>query len=441
MNQHVSVHRMPGLILTDRVFRVPLDHAAPDGEQIEVFGRIAAAPGGEDRPLLVFLTGGPGFEAPRPMPAGGPVELGGWLGRALRDYRVLLLDQRGTGRSTPLDRHSLPERGTPAQQAEHLAHFRADSIVRDCELIRAELNGGEPWSVLGQSFGGFCVTTYLSIAPHGLTQALICGGLPGLDADADAVYRASYPRMERSSRDYYARYPQDVARVREIVRHLRGTETLLPNGMLLTPETFQGLGIVLGRGGGEERLHYVVESAFTAPGGGMLLRDRFQEQVQSLLSLAANPLYAVVHESIYGQGEGATVWSADRMRREFPQFDVDLTLQDPEQPVLLTAEAYYPWHFRNDPALRPLRETAHALAERPAWPHLYDAAVLAENQVPTAAVIYLDDLYVELSHSLRTAAAIKGLRYWATNDYRHDGLSASGDVVLDRLLRMAAGTI
>ena len=44
------------------------------------------------------------------------------------------------------------------EQAEYLTHFRADSIVRDAELIRHQL-GIERWTVLGQSFGGFCVVT------------------------------------------------------------------------------------------------------------------------------------------------------------------------------------------------------------------------------------------------------------------------------------------
>ena len=55
---------------------------------------------------------------------------------------------------------------TPEAQAAYLTHFRADSIVRDAELIRAEL-GVDRWSVLGQSFGGFTSMTYLSIAPGG----------------------------------------------------------------------------------------------------------------------------------------------------------------------------------------------------------------------------------------------------------------------------------
>src|SRR5687767_12491840 len=118
-----SVH-VPGLVLTDHELSVPLDHTRPDGDTIEVFARVVAAPDGADRPLLVFLQGGPGQEAPRPTgrPA-GPA----WLPRALADYRVLMLDQRGTGRSTPYGEPG----ADPDLDAEYLTHFRADSIVRD----------------------------------------------------------------------------------------------------------------------------------------------------------------------------------------------------------------------------------------------------------------------------------------------------------------------
>src|SRR5438105_2345350 len=85
-----------------------------------------------------------------------------------------MLDQRGTGRSTPVGALSGM---TADEQAEYLTHFRADSIVRDAELIRGEL-GLDRWSVLGQSFGGFCTLTYLSIAPEGLREAFFTGGVP-----------------------------------------------------------------------------------------------------------------------------------------------------------------------------------------------------------------------------------------------------------------------
>src|SRR5204862_3690014 len=86
--------RQPGTVLTDHVFTVPLDHADPAGPAIEVFARevVAAAKAGHRLPWLVFLQGGPGGASPRP--AGRE----SWLDRALDDYRVLLLDQRGTGR-------------------------------------------------------------------------------------------------------------------------------------------------------------------------------------------------------------------------------------------------------------------------------------------------------------------------------------------------------
>src|SRR6187431_2627135 len=152
-----TTYTIPGAVLTEREHGVPLVHGSPQRGRISVFTREVAAPDGCDRPYLVYLQGGPGFEAARPT---SPPS--GWLARALADFRVLLLDQRGTGRSTPVG--SVVPGATAADQAEYLTHFRADSIVRDLELIRAEL-GAERWSLLGQSFGGFTSLTYLSLAP------------------------------------------------------------------------------------------------------------------------------------------------------------------------------------------------------------------------------------------------------------------------------------
>jgi pimeloyl-ACP methyl ester carboxylesterase len=106
----VSTYRQPGTVVTDHHFSVPLDHGRPEGERIEVFAREVAAVGkaAERLPWLVFLQGGPGFAAQR------PVGRSTWLDRALADYRVLLLDQRGTGRSTPLTARSLARLAGPA---------------------------------------------------------------------------------------------------------------------------------------------------------------------------------------------------------------------------------------------------------------------------------------------------------------------------------------
>lgn len=424
-------YRQPGVVLTDRRFTVPLDHDDPAGERIELYARevVASDKADAELPWLVYLQGGPGFGANR------FVGREAWLDRALEEYRVLLLDQRGTGASTPANRQTLPARGGPAEQADYLARFRADSIVRDCEAIRPEVTGGAPWAVLGQSFGGFCTVTYLSIAPEGLSTAVITGGLPTLDGHADDVYRAAYPRIERKVAAHYARYPQDVERARRIAEHLLEHEPVLSGGYRLTVEAFQSLGILLGRSDGSHRLHHLLEDAFVRTPQGPELSDAFQEAVQSLLSFAGHPLYALVHEACYGQGERPTAWSAERVRAEFPQFDASKTLIG-DGPVLFTGESVHPWTFDTDPALRPLRDTAEALAARTDWAPLYDPARLAANEVPVAAAIYHDDMYVDTAHSLATARSIRGLRTWVTDEFEHDGVRAGGPRVLDRLLAL-----
>ncbi|MFI5675171.1 alpha/beta fold hydrolase [Streptomyces cellulosae] len=424
-------YRQPGVVLTDRRFTVPLDHDDPTGESIELYARevVASDKAHQDLPWLVYLQGGPGFGANR------FVGKQAWLGRALKEFRVLLLDQRGTGHSTPANRQTLPLRGGPAAQADYLARFRADAIVRDCEAIRPSVTGGAPWTVLGQSFGGFCAVHYLSTAPEGLRAVVITGGLPSLDAHADDVYRAAYPRIERKVAAHYARYPQDVERVRQIAEYVLHHEPVLPSGYRLTAEAFQSLGILLGGGEGSHRLHYLLEHAFVRTPQGTALSDAFQEEVQGLLSYAGHPLYALVHEAIYGQDERPTAWAAERVRAEFPQFDAAKTLAG-DGPVLFTGESVHPWTFDCDPALRPLREPADLLAARTDWTRLYDPARLAANEVPVAAAVYHDDMYVDTAHALTTARAIRGLRTWVTDEFEHDGVRAGGPRVLDRLLAL-----
>lgn len=403
-------YAVPGAILTEREHTVPLDHEVSKGPTLTVFTREVAAPGGEDRPYLLFLQGGPGFEATRPT---SPPS--GWLKRALQDYRVLLIDQRGTGRSTPVGSDIPGE--TPEAQAEYLTHFRADSIVRDAELIRQEL-GVERWSVLGQSFGGFTSMTYLSIAPEGLREAFITGGLSPIGRPVDDIYGATYVRLAERNRAYFARYPEDQAVVRDIFRRLEGEDVRLPSGDRLTARRFRQLGLWLGDSAGFELLHHVLELPF---GSNAFLYD-----AESAVHFGRNPIYATLHESSYADGV-PTRWSGARL----------LPTEIGEQ-GWFTAEHVFPWMWEDYGALRSHRAAAELLADQ-AWPRLYDADRLRHNEVPVAATIYVNDLYVDRDFAEETAATIRGLRPWVTNEFEHNGLRADGERVLGRLIDLARG--
>ncbi|MEF9885392.1 alpha/beta fold hydrolase [Streptomyces sp. P9-A4] len=417
----------PAYAVTDHVFTVPLDHSSPQGGVIEVFAREVVDPSlvGERLPWLLYLQGGPGGKSPRPS-VGSP----GWLAHALKTHRVLLMDQRGTGRSTPVTARLAGRFGSPQRLAEYLGHFRADSIVADAELIRRQLCGDEPWETLGQSYGGFITLSYLSRAPEGLRACYVTGGLPGLATTADDVYARTYPRVRDRVLDFYSRYPDDAPLLRRIADLLHSTDVRLPDGDRLTVRRLRTLGLALGMGDGFERIHWLLDEAFDADGE---LTDTFLQQVAGLTGFVDNPLFVVLQESLYGQGAGPTAWAADRALSRFPEFAEDA------DPLLLTGEMMYPWMLREIRGLRPFADAADLLAARTDWAPLYDPARLAANRVPVAAAVYHDDMYVDAGLSLRTAREVGALQAWVTNEWEHDGLSASSGRVLARLMDMAAG--
>ena len=59
--------------------------------------------------------------------------------------------------------------------------------------------------------------------------------------------------------------------------------------------------------------------------------------------------------------------------------------------------------------------------------------------MPVAATIYVDDVYVERAFAEETAATVRGLRPWITNEYAHNGLRADGERVVGRLIDMVRG--
>ncbi|WP_313815384.1 alpha/beta fold hydrolase [Citricoccus sp.] len=464
-----STRLLDGTRITDHWFELPLDHARPEGARIRVYAREYVSGADHDLPWLLFLQGGPGGKGVR------QAQLAGWMKEASQRFRILMLDQRGTGLSTAANRNTLPLIGTPKDQADYLVHFRAPSIVQDAELVRLTLEA-EPWTVFGQSFGGFCTLSYLSWHPEGMSRALITGGLAPLDGPADRVYRATYQRMRARNEEYFGRFPEDRQVLGRVYDAVRAGETgaapsaVLPDGSPVTVGRVQMLGMFLGGNTRMDQLHYLLQEAFeqepsrasTVIGASAgTLTDTFLHGLYQQVSRATNPLYLVMHESIYAQPAQTalpqpapvtaaaplarseadatkTAWAAQRILRSSP----DLADFDPARTAhpLLTGEMVFDWYAALDPALTPLQAVTEELARRTDWGPLYDPEALAANTVPTAAAVYTHDVYVDRALSLETASRVCGLRVWETDEFHHDGIGEDGPGILRRLLSLTDGS-
>nr|WP_153449019.1 alpha/beta fold hydrolase [Vibrio algicola] len=437
-----------GVVYTPHVFTLPLCYqpqqylqeqaseaasVTPD-ETIQVYARelVLVDKQHQDLPWLVYFQGGPGFASPRTSGQSG------WLKAALQQYRVLLLDQRGTGLSTPLTHQTFTQSHwadkTAQQQCEYLSHFRADNIVRDAEAIREKFKIKQ-WAILGQSFGGFCSLTYLSLFPHSLSRSHITGGIPSITQHADSVYQATYARVKQKNHAFFEQFPQAQLLCQRIANHLLEHHVTLPNGQHFTVEQFQLIGINFGRGHAVLPMYYLLERAFVELDGKLELSYDFLNAMLNEQAHQTNPIYAILHESIYCQptaqndnGDTASLWSAHRMRQQYPEFNYQKG-----QPFLFTGEMVFPWMFEQLICLKALKQAAQLLAEKSDWPALYKPDVLANNTVPIACAVYVDDMYVEFDYSRHTLSNIPNSKAWMTNEYEHNGLGMDGERIFNRL--------
>ncbi|CAO3597698.1 unnamed protein product [Absidia cylindrospora] len=127
-DSNVENFLIPGAKVFDRYFDCPLvfvRHLVPIDKVQQM----------KSLPFILYLQGGPGFEVASPANADS-----GWIKVAFdQGFQVLLLDQRGTGLSTPVSAEALEKFHSDEDKVRYLTNFRADSIVRDSEAIRRAL--------------------------------------------------------------------------------------------------------------------------------------------------------------------------------------------------------------------------------------------------------------------------------------------------------------
>lgn len=453
-----EARRIGEVLVKDQYLEVPLLHPTTQppkdfttrqirelsAQKIPIYYRLIRLADRAERPMLIFFQGGPGMAGDRLTDWRS-----GWHGEILKYFNLVMLDQRGTGRSAPLDSVTLKHVGNE-QAYDYLRLMRADQIVADAEAIRKHLKLNN-WAVMGQSYGGFIITHYLSKHPDRIKQAFITGGLPGL-CDIDQIYKATYQATAENCQAFYQSYPYYEKRVRQLCSHLNRADPSyrLPNGDLLTSTYFRMLGMNLGRTEGQIRLDNLLENPMVVlkePGASALDREeeslqftqQFMGQVYQQLNFDQGILYALMHESIYANAvadAGATRWAADRLRRGLPGFDPQSDPLDKDEPYYLTGEHFGQWLYQPGMSLGGFKDLADRLANFDGWPVLYDPAVLSKNQVPVYAMIYQRDMFVPYQLSLQTAK-VMGAKYIVNREYQHNGLRCSGTKVISELLQLA----
>ncbi|KAE9393748.1 hypothetical protein BT96DRAFT_828773, partial [Gymnopus androsaceus JB14] len=292
-------------------FDLPLDYSDPSGEKIRVFTRNLipknkAKTKKEEKDLpyrelsyFLLLVKRTGFE----------VDLMGSSGYAgqihEQGYQILWLDPRDTGLSTLISADTLPARLKSEQDmANYFKHFQADNIVKDCESICQIKIGDKPeedrkWTIMGQSFGGFCAIAYLSFHSEGLKEVFITGGLAPLGDSPDPNYERTVRKVISWNKIYYNKYPKDV---RDIAAYLEANTAVLPSGGHLTVCRFQRLGIDFGMDGGIDRVHQLVFHAENDLELFGKLSYKGLQNIERSQSFDGNPIYTVLHETLYCQG-------------------------------------------------------------------------------------------------------------------------------------------
>lgn len=174
--------------------------------------RIAGA-GPAERPPVVFLHGGPGYNSHSFATLAGP--------RLERTQRLVYLDQRGCGRS----------------ERPWSGDYALATLVADLEALRQEL-GVERWTLLGHSFGGTLALEYAARHPKHVASLVLVG--PASDLPASTAVWARELEKQHPGRLAATASPEDHGDYPRVMRALRGLDAQrFFNGLQFHHERFR----------------------------------------------------------------------------------------------------------------------------------------------------------------------------------------------------------
>jgi pimeloyl-ACP methyl ester carboxylesterase len=172
-------------------FEVPEDRSKPDGRRIALKLALIRSSEAPDDDFIVFLAGGPGQSAVNAWP-----QVASSLEPARKRRHVLLLDQRGTGASNPLDCKSGiddPDEAPNLDPQRVIERTRAcldevsgkadprfyttSDAVADLEALRQALSA-PTFNLVGVSYGTRVAQQYLKRHPDGVRSIVLDSPVP-----------------------------------------------------------------------------------------------------------------------------------------------------------------------------------------------------------------------------------------------------------------------
>jgi pimeloyl-ACP methyl ester carboxylesterase len=233
--------------------QVPLDFEQLQGEKIQLHVAVIPAKGKNPQPEpLFFFAGGPGQSATDTALLMWPV-----FSKIVQQRDIVLIDQRGTGKSTPLDcpkeeqleliaDDSLLEkhaRDCLESLDEDVRYFTSRQAVQDVEWVRKYL-GYQRINLMGVSYGTRVAQLVLREYPENVRSIVLDGVIPletvvgpemavnlqqsllklRLNCDRDTSCHETFPNLQQDW-DAYQRLPLDKIHNLEL-SHPRTGETL-----------------------------------------------------------------------------------------------------------------------------------------------------------------------------------------------------------------------
>jgi len=317
---------------------VPEDRASPRGRQISLHVAVVPALSGTPKPDPVFvLAGGPGQGAAELIGAVLPM-----LRKVHRTRDLVFVDQRGTGKSSPLACDDPPDAGLAARFAPGvdvanlktcLARYQAKGIdvrqyltpqaMDDLDAVRAAL-GYDQIDLWGVSYGTRAALVYMRRHPKHVRAAVLDSVAPNTESlvltaseDADRAFElifdacaksascdAAYPRLRTQFTallDALAAHPAQVRVADPVtgapVSFTLGRDAFVNNlhGLLYVPEISALLPLIIHRAAQGDYGPFVAQAAGTSGEFGDLAWGMFLSVVCAEDAPVATPQAIAAH--------------------------------------------------------------------------------------------------------------------------------------------------